>query len=174
MKLKGIEKQFWWHFGQITDTKNIPQEIAGVSGIDDPDYNDEFFEILTSRVGIIHSIYLKETAITDHGVKLIAKVKQLKSLTLMKHTDVTRASLPYLNQLSDLTYLDIWRTDIVLDDLGSLNQLKNLKELYVSSARKAADDTYPELDSSVILEQVSNIKVLFPQCTFFVDFKEYR
>ena len=169
MKLKGIEKQFWWNFGQIKDSKDIPTQISGVSGVDDPDYNDDYFAMLTEKVKIMHSIYLKETYITDEGVKHISKLQGLKSLTLIKHPKITKASLPYLNKLVDLEYLDIWDTEILLEDLAALDQLKNLKELYISSARKIED----ELDNDRILEQLIVLKDLFPNCVFWVDFKKY-
>lgn len=172
MKLKGIEKQFWWHFGQIKDSKDIPKEVFGIYGVDDPDYNDDYFAMLTEKVKIMHSIYLKETYITDVSVKYISKLHGLKSLTLMKHPKITKASLSYLNQLVDLEYLDIWRTDIILEDLAALDQLKNLKEFYVSSARKV-EESFPELDNERIVEQLIALEDIFPDCTIFVDFKKH-
>ena len=169
MKLKGIEKQFWWHFGQIKDSKDIPIEVSGIYGVDDPEYNDDYFAMLTDKVKIMHSIFLKETYITDEGVKHISKLQGIKSLTLMKHPKITKASLPYLNQLVDLEYLDIWDTEILLEDLAALDQLKNLKEVYISSARKIED----ELDNDHILEHLIVLEDLFPNCVFWVDFKKY-
>ena len=55
--------------------------------------------MLAARVSIIHEIYLKETLVTDAGVELISNFKQLKSLTLMKHENITRECLPYLTVL---------------------------------------------------------------------------
>jgi len=173
MKLKGEEKQFWWHFGQITDSKNIPVEVSAIAGIDDPDYNDDYFAMLTSKVEIVHSIYLKETAVTDEAVKHISKVQQLNSLTLMKHPDITKLSLPYLDQLADLEYLDIWRTGIVLEDLQDLKNLKNLKKLYVSSMRETAEGDFPELENEQIMEYLIVLEDHFPNCTFYIDHKEY-
>lgn len=173
MKLKGEEKTFWWHFCQVNDSKDIPTEVSDVSGVDDPDYNDHYFVMLTNKVQIVHSIYLKETAVTDEGVELISKVQQLKSLTLMKHPNITKKSLAHLNKLTDLEYLDIWRTNIILEDLSQLNHLKNLKELYVSSLREAEDGTFPELDNESILEQLIVLEDFFPNCTFFVDLKKH-
>ncbi|OBW40493.1 Leucine Rich repeats (2 copies) [Chryseobacterium sp. MOF25P] len=173
MKLKGEEKTFWWHFCQVNDSKDIPMEVSVVAGVDDSDYSDQYFAMLTDKVKIIHSIYLKETAVTDEGVKHISKVQKLKSLTLMKHPNITKNSLPYLNKLTDLEYLDIWRTNIILEDLSELNHLKNLKELYVSSLREAEDGTFPKLDNDGILEQLIVLEELFPNCTFYVDFKTY-
>lgn len=87
----------------------------------------------------------------------------------MKHPKITTASLSYLNQLVDLEYLDIWDTEILLGDLAALDQLKNLKEVYISSARKIED----ELDNDNVLEQLIVLEDLFPNCVFWVDFKKY-
>ncbi|MFH6987891.1 hypothetical protein ACHRVW_09110 [Flavobacterium collinsii] len=172
MKLKGEEKRFWWHFCKIKDSKDIPQKVPVVAGVDDLHYNDNYFAMLTDKVKIIHCIYLKETAVTDEGVKQISKVQQLKSLTLMKHPNITKASLFYLNQLTDLEYLDIWRTEIILEDLAALDQLKNLKKVYVSSLAEV-NGFFPELENEQILEHLIVLEDLFPDCTFYVDHKEY-
>ncbi|MGM9476469.1 hypothetical protein ACS5PU_08560 [Pedobacter sp. GSP4] len=158
MKLKGAEKHFWWHFRQITDSKNIPVELPGFTSIDS-EVDDEFIAMLVAKVSIIPSIYLKETQITDEGVKLISNVKQLKDLTLMKHENITKECLPYLNKLTDLEYLDVWRTKIRLEDLGALTDLKNLKELYVS-----ATDDDDESDRDAILEKIIKAEETLPGC----------
>ncbi|TXF77226.1 hypothetical protein [Chryseobacterium sp.] len=172
MKLKGAEKHFWWLFAGIKDSKQIPNEIPGFTSIDSM-VDDEYIAILFDRVNIAHSIYLKQTEISDEAVKSISKVKKLTSLTLMKHPKITRKSLPYLNQLTDLEYLDIWRTGVILEDLHELNQLKNLKELYVSATRQAEDGSFPEMEKDLILEKVIELEVIFPGCAIYVDFDRY-
>lgn len=173
MRLKGEEKHFWWHFAQIKDSKDIPADVSGIAGADDPGYDDNYFAMLTDKVKIIHSIYLKETAVTDEGVKYISKVQQLESLTLMKHPDITKASLPFLNQLTDLEYLDVWRTGIILEDLIALDQLKNIKKIFVSSLRETENGSFLELENEKILEHLIVLEDRFPDCTFYVDHKEY-
>jgi len=158
MKLKGAEKHFWWHFRNITDSKDIPAELPGFTSIDSL-VDDEFLGTLAARVSIIHEIYLKETMVTDTGVKFISNFKELKSLTLMKHEGITKACLPYLNKLTDLEYLDVWKTKIRLEDLGALTNLKKLKELYVSS-----NDGDDELDPDVILEKIIKAEETLPNC----------
>jgi hypothetical protein len=172
MRFKGEEKTFWWHFCQIKDSKDIPTEVSVVAGVDDPDYNDKYLTMLTDKVKIVHSIYLKETAVTDEGVKYISEIQQLKSLTLMKHPGITKASVIYLNRLTDLEYLDIWRTGIILEDLTALDQLKNLKKVFVSSLVEI-DGSFPELEREQILEHLIVLEYLFPDCTFYVDNKEF-
>ncbi len=73
--------------------------------------------------------------VTDAGVKLISDFKQLKNLTLIKHQNITKDCLPYINKLTDLEYLDVWKTKIRIEDLGALTNLKKLKELKDSMYR---------------------------------------
>ena len=158
MKLKGAEKQFWWHFGHITEAKNIPTERKGFTSID-LSVDDEYLAMLFAKVSVMESIYLKETMVTDEGVKQISNVRQLKHLTLMKHENITKACLPYLNRLTDLEYLDIWRTKIRLEDIGVLKDLKNLKELHIS-----AHDEEIEESQDTILEKIIKAEEVLPNC----------
>lgn len=172
MKLKGAEKQFWWNFGRIKDSKHIPTEITAVSSVDSTE-GDETFALLIDKIKIINSIYLKETQITDEGVKIISQVQQLKSLTLMKHPNITKKSLSYLNKLIDLEYLDIWRTEITVKDIHQLDQLRNLKELHVASLGYEFS-SHSQLDNELILEEVIKLESILPNCKFFVDHRLYE
>ena len=165
MKLKGAEKHFWWHFRQITDSRNIPSELPGFTSIDSL-VDDEFLGMLAAKVSIIHEIYLKETLVTDVGVEFISNFKQLKGLTLMKHENITKACLPYLNLLTDLEYLDVWKTKIRLEDLAALKNLKKLKELYIS-----AGDEDDELDRDVILEKIIKAEETLPNCAIRTSYQ---
>lgn len=158
MKLKGAEKQFWWHFGHITEAKNIPTELKGFTSIDSS-VDDEYLAMLLAKISVMGSIYLKETMVTDKGVKMISNVKQLKHLTLMKHENITKACLPYLNKLTDLEYLDIWRTKIRLEDVGVLKDLKNLKELHISPHDEGIEES-----RDTILEKIIKAEEVLPNC----------
>jgi hypothetical protein len=158
MKLKGAEKQFWWHFGHITEAKNIPTGLKGFTSIDSS-VDDEYLAMLLAKVSAMGSIYLKETMVTDEGVKLISNVRQLKHLTLMKHENITQACLPYLNKLTDLEYLDIWRTKIRLADIGVLKDLKNLKELHISPHDEGIEES-----RDTILEKIIKEEEVLPNC----------
>lgn len=159
MKLKGSEKHFWWNFRQIKDSKHIPHELPGFTFIDDPDLDDDYVAMIAAKVSIVHHIYLKETKITDVGVKFISGFKGLKTLTLMKHEGITKACLPYINKLVDLEYLDVWKTKIRLEDLGELTNLKKLKELYISP-----NDEEDESDRDAILERIIKAEETLPNC----------
>jgi Leucine-rich repeat (LRR) protein len=151
------ELTFWKSHFNIHSIAAIPKEMDKYTGIDS-DEDDQFFLYLTSRVPVIHSIDLRCTFITDEGVKYISKLKELKELSLRNHNNITKESLPFLNQLTDLVYLDISKTEITLDDLASLYNLQNLKELHISA----------EESKENILEKISILKQVLPHCTVYV------
>ncbi len=164
MHLRGKEKHFWkCNFG-ISKLADIPLEISGYKSIDS-EVDDQFLFYLTSRVLIIHGIYLKFTNITNEGVKHISKVTALSELTLRDHKDITNECLPYLNKLTDLEYLDILKTKITLEDLPTLSQLQNLKELHISS--ESSDEEY-------LRGQIIAIKKVLPNCIVYINYKSYE
>ncbi|MDN3607340.1 hypothetical protein [Kaistella yonginensis] len=172
MKLKGAEKQFWWSFRNINNSKDIPEELSGYTSIESEN-DDLHMTFLVQRIKVIHSIYLKETSLTDEGVQWIGQIQQLQSLTLMKHPNITTKSLPHLNKLVDLEYLDLWRTNILLEDLHQLDQLKKLKELYISPTARDQNNNYPNVENDQILEKIIALQEIFPHCVFYVDCIKY-
>ncbi|WDO12240.1 hypothetical protein MH928_12995 [Flavobacterium sp. WW92] len=164
MHLKGKEKHFWKNNFGISKLADIPLEISGYKSIDS-ETDDQFLEYLTSRIPTIHGIYLKFTNITDEGVRHISKIASLSELTLRDHKDITNESVPYLNQLADLVYLDLVKTKIGLKDLPGLFQLQKLKELYVSTE---------EENEEILLEHVAEMKKILPQCILYINYRSYE
>ncbi len=154
------ELYFWKRHFNINSISAIPNEMNRYTGIDS-DEDDQFMLYLTSRVSVIHIIDLRCTFITDEGVKYISKLKGLKELTLRNHIKITKECLPFLNKLTDLEYLDISKTEISLEDLPALNMLQNLKELHISS----------EQTNEYILEKISTLKKVLPNCTVSVNYE---
>ena len=151
------ELNFWKSHFNINSIAAIPQEMDKYTGIDS-DEDDQFFLYLTSRVSIIHKIDLRCTFITDEGVKHISTLKELKELSLRNHNKITKESLPFLNQLTDLEYLDLSKTEITLEDLPALSNLQNLKELHISD----------EESKESIQEKRSLLKQILPKCTVYI------
>ena len=162
MKKDKKELNFWKSHFNINSIAAIPQEMSRYSGIDS-DEDDQFFLYLTSRIPVIHSIDLRCTFITDEGVKHIGTLKDLKELSLRNHNKITKESLPFLNQLTDLEYLDISKTEITLADVPTLSNLQNLKELHIS-----AEETKEN-----ILEKISTLKQVLPNCIVYVNHETY-
>lgn len=158
MKLKGREKYFWERNFNIKSLSAIPEEMSGITGIDSS-HDNEFFYFLTSKVKHIDSIYLRCSEVTDEGVEYISKLKTLRELTLKDHINISSASLPYINQLTELVYLDICKNNIPVIDIFTLTQLKKLKELIISS----------ELTKEETTEILVKLKEHFPGCTIDVQ-----
>jgi len=164
MKLKGKEKEVWWSLRRIKDSKDIPEEMSGFTSIDDEE-DDEFFAILTNNVKRMGSLYLKQIRITDLTVEYISKLQGLKELTITRQPEITAASLPYINNLIQLEYLDVSMTSIQLSDVHMLKNLVDLKELWTSSELSGSDE---------ILEQVIALEQILPRCKIFVNFNPYN
>lgn len=164
MKLSKEEKKFWQRYFRIDKVGKIPTEMEGYTAIDESD-DDAFFYYLSKRVVIIPEIYLKRTLVTDEGVAHISKFQQLKELTLRSHPNITKASIPYFNQMPDLERLNITLTKITLSDLCDLLNNQSLKEVFVSS----------EKDEKNILEKGFILKERMPNCNIYLDacFSEY-
>lgn len=152
------ELYFWKSHFNINSLAAIPQEMEKYTGIHS-DEDDQFLLYLTSRVSVIHKIDLECTHITDEGVKHISKLKELKELSLRNHYKITKESLTFLNQLTDLIYLDISKTEITLADVPALSNLQNLKELYLSS----------EESEEYIVEKCNMLNQVFPICLIYVN-----
>ena len=73
---------------------------------------------------------LKDTKITDAGLKHLANLKNLKKLHL-ERTAVTDEGLANLSELSNLNYLNLYGTKVTDAGLDKLTNLKNLKQLYL-------------------------------------------
>lgn len=164
MHLKGKEKHFWRNRFNIGSLADIPLETDGFRGIDD-DTDDDFLFYVTSRILIIHELYFKFTLITNKGVKYISNVQKLKRLTLRDHKNITNESVPYLNKLVNLEYLDIIKTKIQLEDLPGLFNLQNLKELYVTSEN---------VDREYFLGHVITMKGILPNCILYINYESYE
>ena len=138
MKLKGKEKFFWERNFNIKSLADIPSEINSITGIDS-EHDDDFFFFLTSRVSSVGEIHLRCTNVTDEGVKYICTLKNLREFTLKDHRQVTKACLPDINKLTDLECLDISKNNISIEDLCLLTNLKNLKQLFISSDKPESE-----------------------------------
>lgn len=164
MHLKGKEKHFWRRCFNISSLADMPLETDGLRGIDD-ETDDQFLFYVTSRISAIHELYFKFTLITDEGVKYISNIQKLKQLTLRDHKNITNESIPYLNKLVDLEYLDILKTKIQIEDLPELYNLQNLKELYVTSEN---------LNEEYLLEHVITMKEILPNCILYINYESYE
>jgi hypothetical protein len=158
MKFSKEEKKFWqthYHFDKPSQLYENWQQIWSADGNED----DDFFYFFTKRVTTIQDVYLKDTLITDKAVEYMLQFKELKSLFLRRHQTITKACIPFINQMPKLESLNITRTKITLSDLcDSLNN-QSLKEVFLD----ATDD------EKNILEKGFLLKERMPNCAIYLN-----
>ncbi len=158
MNLLKEEKKFWKRHFRIEKLEDIPPVWSGYKSIDS-DNDDEFFYFFTLRVSSILEIHLKDTLVTDEGVKHIAKLKDLESLYLRNHRKITKASIPFFNEMTSLQCLNITKTEITLSDLCDRLDNQSLKEVFLDS----------EDDEESILEKAIILKERMPDCSVYLN-----
>lgn len=158
MKFTKEEKQFWqrhYHFDKSAHIYADWQQLWSAGGNED----DDFFYFFTLRVTSITDVHLKDTLITDAAVEHMTKFKALKSLFLRKHEHITKASIPYFNEMEHLESLNVTRTKITLTDLCECLNNQSLKEVFLSSV---------EVEQS-LEEKAFILKERLPNCDIYLD-----
>ncbi|MEH6765322.1 MAG: hypothetical protein V7655_12535 [Aequorivita antarctica] len=158
MSLSKEEKKFWQRHFRIDKLEDIPKEWNTFKRIDSEE-DDEFFYFLSLRVTSILEIHLKETLVTDEGVKHISKFKDLNILYLRNHSKITNKSIPYFNEMKSLESLNITKTKITLTDLCENLNNQSLKEVFLSS----------ENEEENIEEKAFILKEHLPNCNIYLD-----
>ena len=102
---------------------------------------------------------LKDTLITDAAVEHMLKFKGLKNLFLRRHDDITKASIPFFNQMENLESLNITKTGISLSDLSEGLNNQSLKQVFLSS----------EEDEKDMEEKAFILKERMPNCDIYLD-----
>ena len=161
MKFTKEEKKFWqthYHFDTPSQLHENWQQIWSVHG----DEKDDFFYFFTLRVTSIIEIHLKETLITDKAVEYMTKFKELQNLYLRRHENITKASIPFFNQMNKLESLNITKTKITLTNLSKQLNNQSLKEVFLDSVEN--EDTKDN-----ILEKAFILKERMPNCDIYLD-----
>ncbi|TVZ59285.1 hypothetical protein NA63_1813 [Flavobacteriaceae bacterium MAR_2010_105] len=160
MNLPKAEKKFWQRYFRIEKLEDIPREwpLIGGYGLGDEQFDDYFYYI-SLRVPIVHEIILKESYVTDEGVKHMTNFKELRLLYLRKHKEITKKSVPYFNQMRSLESLNITLTKIKLIDLYDHLDNQSLKEVFLSS----------EKNEENLLEKAFALKERMSNCNIYLD-----
>lgn len=153
MKFSKKEKQFWqkhYHFDKPSQLHENWEQIYGV----DSNHDDEFFYFFTLRVTSIVDVYLKDTLITDKAVEYMLKFEHLKSLFIRRHQNITKASIPFFNEMKFLENLNVSKTQITLTDLCENLNNQSLQEVCLNE--EAAEEN--------IEEKLAILKKRMPNC----------
>lgn len=158
MKFSKEEKKFWqthYHFDKPSQLHENWQQIWSVDGNED----DEFFYFFTLRVTSIIDVHVKQSLITDKAVEYFTKFEKLENLYLRKHENITKASIPFFNEMQHLERLNITKTKITLTDLYEHLDNQSLKEVFLDS----------EDNEENILEKAIVLKERMPNCNIYLD-----
>lgn len=158
MNLSKEEKKFWKRHFRIEKLEDIPKEWGVLKRIDSEE-DDDFFYFLSLRVTSILEIHLKETLVTDEGVKYISKFKDLKILYLRNHSSITEKSIPYFNKMESLENLNLTKTAITLTHLCESLNNQSLREIFLDSEENEED-----IDHKAI-----QLKERMPNCNIYLD-----
>ena len=158
MNFKKEEKKFWQKHFRIEKLEDIPKEWSTLKRIDSEE-DDDFFYFLSLRVTSILEIHLKETFVTDEGIKHISKFKDLKTLYLRNHNKITKESIPYFNKMESLESLNITKTGITLTNLCEILNNQSLKEVFLDS----------EESRESILEKAFTLKERMKNCNIYLN-----
>lgn len=162
MNIQKEEKKFWQKHFRFEKLESIPKEWPNIGGYGyGNEQTDEYFYFISLRVEIVHEIYLKESYVTDVGVKYMTNFKELKKLHLRRHEDITKVSIPYFNEMKSLESLNITKTSIILTDLCEHLNNQSLKEVFLNSND---DDT-----EESILEKAYVLKQRMSNCNIYLD-----
>lgn len=160
MNLQKEEKKFWQKYFRVDKLESIPKEwpLIGGYGFGD-DQTDEYFYYISLRVNSVKEIILKDSYVTDEGVKYMSVFKELRLLYLRKHKEITKESILYFNQMKSLESLNITKTKITLTDLCKSLNNQSLNEVFISS----------EVKEENIDEKAFVLKERMPNCNVYLD-----
>lgn len=160
MQLTKEEKKFWQRYFRVEKLGDIPTVWPSIGGYGYGDEQfDDYFYFISLRVSIVHEIILKESYVTDEGVKHMTNFKELRLLYLRKHQAITKNSIPYFNQMKSLESLNITKTNITLTDLFESLNNQSVKEVFIDS----------EENEENILEKAFILKERMPKCNIYLD-----
>lgn len=162
MNLQKDEKKFWQRYFRIEKLENIPKEWPTIGGYGFGDEAfDDYFYYISLRVSNVYEIYLKDSLVTDEGVKHMTNFTSLKKLYLRKHAAITQKSIPYFNQMASLQSLNITKTTITLTHLSENLNNQQLTEVFLDSNEEDTEES--------ILEKGFLLKECMPNCAIYLD-----
>ena len=129
----------------------------------------------------VESLQLRETRITNDGLKQVARLQSLRFLDLDKNSKITSQGIAHLKRLKGLTTLKLadklfLGAEFDHSILKTIKELPNLTSLTID-ARNMGNDAVPDLQSmkqlkeldiqstSITKDGVRQLQKALPQCT---------
>jgi hypothetical protein len=164
---KEKKELFFWETNYGLKKGDLPQlsDKADHIRYRDSELTDEQLGYIVGRIKVIRQLDLDNTLITDEGIAHLTQLHSLVELRLKGCHWVTKKSIPYLNQLTDLELLHLGGTSITPEDALGLTALQKLKLLLVRDETATADE---------IVEKAFQLQYLLPNCDININYQIYR
>lgn len=136
-------------YGALSDMSHILDDSTQIAGTD---FTDDRLKDIAGWRPDLQMAFLAESPISDAAITELARCKQLEQLSIGQ-TRVTRACLPAILTMQQLTCLDLGGLPFTDDDLLQLRRLPNLRELMLGGVR-VGPEVIRSLPSWPALERV--------------------
>ncbi len=114
-------------FSALSHFENLETLYISFNQID-----DEGLAVLTDNLKSVRILGLRGNEYTDMGVALLSKMDSLKDLSLAYNKNITAKAVPFLQQLKQLTKLNLGRTMIKETDPEVIELKRLLHQLEIS------------------------------------------
>lgn len=131
------EKRFWQDWHSISSPDQIPNHINRLA-FNTENIGDEQLGYITSRVKSVNQLDLNETDITNKGISYLTSLESVKELRL-KSTYINDECVSDLLKVNGLEFLHLKYTDLTIDGILKLGELKTLKTLLVTLQEDETD-----------------------------------
>ena len=108
------------------------KELVSID-LNDTHVGDKTIEAVVNNAPRIEAIHVNNSRITDASLELIAKVKNIKALSVSSCSRLTGAGLANLSRCKELELLNIGSLNLRNEDLDFLAALKNLEKLQIQN-----------------------------------------
>jgi hypothetical protein len=126
------------------------------------DLNDDGLSRMLMNVKGINILNVSETAVTNDAIRLLTTLEYVNELAIQGCCDINDDCIDDLNKLTTLRFLYVKDTQISIEGLLRLNNLKLLEKLLFSV------DDISDLD-----EKMKLLQQWFPECSFVVNGTPY-
>ncbi len=156
-----LQKELKRRYGKLAETMEEYYHHLDLRSLDDLD--DDVFAYIMPKVKGVNMLDLNETGITNESIKQLTKLEYVNELRLKGCTKIDNEAVPFINQLTQLTFLHLNGTGIDIDGLLGLTSLPLMKQLLFPSEALAPD-----------AGKMRQLRKQLPVCEFVVNSKLYE
>lgn len=159
------EEQFWHNFFYFNVPENVDQVPEHLNRVNFRIYNVDDYGIgqMAEYVTSINMLDLDGTDVTNEGIEILTKLKDIKELRLKECMGIDSGCVPHLNKLAGLTLLHLGGTALRAKDVLQLPNLTQLETLLISSHEYEGEEA-----------DYRAIKSMLPECKLLINHKFYE